>query len=297
MLGKPLASAFTGLIIAVTPIRLGAQQVSAPDFAGCWAATAPQPIVATDPGCIDEWIDSLRSPVPRHVSRARNALVAAGGRSAVDALRAHAMRVPTIEARLATIAAMATTGSAADVEFLASQLKGPFIGNTDIWPATAAAAVTLRLLRATAARGALASALAQHGSSGFAGRAVTRALADLDRPPCADTVSGELEPELVRIVLECEPEFMKPGNRYRDATTGGTWQFANGRWRLDQSARLDSLAPLTFSDRIWLAPDRRQAVVMVAMRCGKLCGEGWMFRLRLTDGVWRVVGAAMSWVS
>ncbi len=245
------------------------------------------------------WMDSLRSTNSATSTLARDALVDAGGRTAVDALRADYARAPSTESRLAVIMAMATTGSADDIAFLISQLQGPFTGVSSTWPVAQTAATTLGLLRAQAARGALSATLARYGPSGFAGRAVAFALASLDRPPCADSIHGPGDPRdvLVSIVMRCGPQSMSERARYYDAARHGVWTFTNDAWQISSTSQPDTTTRYRVGEVAQLSPDARHATVSVSTWCGSLCGEGWTFRLLLTGGTWRVVSATMDWVS
>lgn len=247
--------------------------------------------------CISIWADSLRSTNADTRTQARDALVATGGRLAVDALRADYEKAPGPASRMAVILSMGTTGSAEDIAFLEAQLRGPFVGNAEIWPATQAAATTLGLLRATVAHDTLAAVLARYGQSGFAGRAVAHALATLDQPPCADSVHGDPRRDLVRIVMQCGPESMWTGTRYSDAASGGIWSHSGDRWELVPESQAVTGATARVSETVSIAPGGRRAEVLVSTWCGSLCGEGWRFQLMQFGHVWRVVGAAMEWVS
>lgn len=293
------ASLLLGALVAagIPTAQLSAQDVRARALvADCWSLLQnPEPSVADD-ACVPVWSDSLRSQDSERSARARRALIATGGRAAVSAVRADFERSPTLAARRAVIVSMATTGAPEDIAFLITQLRGPFTGNSDIWPATQDAATTLGLLRAKAARDALAAALAEYGEVGFAGRAVATALASLDRPPCADSARGELEKELVRLVMQCGPQSMSTGTRYRDSSRSGAWSSAGGGWRLDSLTPADT-GRTSVSVTVRVAQDGRHAEVAVSTWCGVLCGEGWTFSLLLMDRQWRVVGAEMIWVS
>ena len=289
-----------GIGIAVLSSSLLRAQVTRPNssvVSACWTEARSSKVPSANEACLAVWIDSLRSQDAGTSSLAREALAFVGGRAAVDALRANYDQRPSWASRLAVITAMATIGSPDDVAFLATQIQGPFTGNSDIWPVTQAAATTLGLLRATAAHDALSAALGRYGPSGFAGRAVATALASLDRPPCADSVRGELNRELVRIVMNCGPESMQTSSRYRDVAAGGTWRFTNGTWQLVTSIPADTATTPKVSSTVTLSSDGRGAEVYVSTWCGGLCGEGWSFRLLLSGNTWRVVSAAMRWVS
>ena len=282
---------------AASRAPLAAQTVSSQASARCWSAAATSEIYAGE-SCVAIWADSLRSTLPANSSRARDALRLTGGRAAVDALRADYERAPSRASRFAVILAMGTTGSPDDVAFLTTQLQGPFIGDSEIWFGIATAATTLGLLRATAARDSLQAALTRNNNrpGTFAGHAVATALASLDRPPCADSVVGNVERELIRIVMQCGPQSMWTSRRYNDSSAGGVWSFERDSWRFAAGAPVDTTMPRVTATAT-IASDGRHADVEVSTWCGSLCGEGWSFRLILTGKVWRVVTAVMNWVS
>ena len=282
---------------AAGPARLAAQVVASEATARCWSATATLELVAAGEGCVPVWADSLRSTVPAHSSRARIALTSIGGRAAVDALRADYERAPTRASRQAAITAMGTTGSPEDIAFLAAHLDQPFLSVPDRWPAIHAAATTLGLLRATGAREALRAALARNSESNtFAGRAISTALQSLDRPPCADSAVGNVERELMRIVIACRPQPMWVGQQYHDATAGGIWTFARDAWQFTTGAPVDTTIPRV-RIRATIASNGRHAQVDISTWCGLRCGEGWTFGLLRAGAVWRVVSAVMHSVS
>jgi hypothetical protein len=195
------------------------------------------------------------------------------------------------------ILAMGTTGSPDDVAFLTTLLRTPFTDH-NIWSVTLTAATTLGLLRATAARDSLEAALARDGGGiTFTGHAITWALASLDRPPCADSASGKLEEELIRIVIQCGPQSMNTARRYRESSTGDIWSFDGETWRLSPGTPADTATKLLVSGSATVAPDNRRAEVKLSTWCGQLCAEGWTYRLMLSGGKWRVVGGVMNVVS
>jgi hypothetical protein len=294
----PVSFLVCGLVVMGIPIAQShAQDVgSLSTAADCWNRARNSELAVADDACVPVWIDSLQSRDAASSARARRALTAMGGRAAVNALRADYERAPNQASRRAVIMGMATTGSPEDIAFLVSQVRGPFTGKPDIWPATQTAATTLGLLRATAARDALSAALSQYGESGFAGRAVAAALASLDRPPCADSVRGDLNRELVRIVMQCGPQSMWTNTRYRDPSSNAVWSFADGSWRLGSPTPSDT-GTTQVTETVTLARDGRHANVSVSTWCGMLCGEGWTFSLLRIGNLWRVVGAEMTWVS
>jgi hypothetical protein len=217
----------------------------------------------------------------------------------VDALRADYERAPNRASRWAVILAMGTTGSPEDVAFLTTQLRGPFIGDWETWFAIGTAATTLGLLRATAARDSLQAALTRNNNrpGTFAGHAVATALASLDRPPCADSVVGNPERELIRIVMQCGPQSMWTTHRYNDSSAVGVWSFERDSWRFAAGAPVDTATMPRVTATATIASDGRHADVDVSTWCGPRCGQGWSFRLILTGRVWRVVSAVMNWVS
>ena len=267
---------------------------SAPLAAQCWGDEA----AVDDETCVPLWTDSLRSTIEAHRSRARDALRVLGGRRAVDALRADFERAPNPQSRLAVIMAMGTTGSPGDVAFLVTQLQGPFTGDADVWYPITAAATTLGLLRATAARDSLRAVLVRNNEPNtFAGSAIATALASLDRPPCADSVTGDLERELIRIVMQCGPTSMSPRRRYNDSTAGGVWSFEGDSWRFSAGTLVDSVRAPRVRAEATIDPGATRAKVTVSTWCGPLCGEGRSYRLMRTGKQWRVVSAVMEWVS
>jgi hypothetical protein len=290
---RPVTTAAWLLVLAV-----GRSAAQAPTAESCWKAIEGSELYVVGSACLSVWADSLRSTVRVNRWRAGEALASLGGRAAVDALRREFEQSGSRESQLPLIWAMGTTGSPDDIAFLVSQLTGPFVGNADRWPATQEAATTLGLLRATSSREALRALLAKYGQSGFAGRAVAAALAALDRPPCADSVRGELRRELARIVMECGPQSMWTTQRYADRSSGGVWSFSGGSWRF-RPGLSDAVAKSLpgVSSTVAVAADNLHASVTVSTWCGNLCGEGWTFRLVSDGAVWRVVNAVMEWVS
>ena len=289
-----------GLVVAVMvwcAHELPAQVMKSPPRHACLTrdSVAPPRVFAVANHCFIEWINALgrRDQVSRDL--ALQALSTTGGRPAVDALRAEYDRAPDRQTRLALIRSMATTGSAEDVAFLMTQVGGPFVGNSDIWPITEAAATTLGLLRAVAARDTLRRLLQQYGRTGFAGRQVEWALEAIDRPPCADSVSGDLSRELVRIVMACRPPALQRQSTYRDVQTSGTWRFDGDIWR--HYAGAPDSSGKTVSAAALISAEGQDAIVLVATRCGPLCGEGWTFQLRREGRLWRVLSARFDWVS
>lgn len=294
---SPLLVLAVAIVALGFPVsRSGAQATgSAPAPAMCLPAVATSAVYAGGERCMPTWIDSLRSSVPQTSAVARNGLVIIGGRTAVDALRADYERAPNRESRMAVIMGMATTGSPEDIAFLSTQLQGR-INDFNVWPGIQAAAITLGLLRATGARDSLTAALARNGPSTFSGRAIAAAFASLDRPPCADSIAGDISQALIRIVMQCGPESMSTGARYLVAPSG-VWSFTDGSWRLGARTPADSGTKTTVSTSATIASDGRRAEVNVNTWCGSLCGEGWSYRLMLIGGSWRVVAAVMNWVS
>jgi hypothetical protein len=257
----------------------------------------PPRVFAMGDRCFIEWSNALNRGDDVAKQLALRSLATVGGRAAVEMLRAYHDRSGDVQSRQALILAMATTGSEDDIAFLHSQVRGPFVGSSDVWPSTQAAAMTLGLLRVPAARNSLASALAQHGAQGFAGRAVQWALATLDRPPCADSVGTEPR-ELIRVVMMCNPPFLGTSASYRDAASGGAWQFTNGAWRHSAAVPGDTAQQSPVLHFVALvSPDSQRAIVVMGMRCGSLCGEGWKFHLRRDGRIWRLIAATMDWVS
>ncbi len=217
----------------------------------------------------------------------------------MNGLRAAYARDASRAPKIALMTAMATTGSPEDVAFLSTQFQGQFIGSPNVWPTIQLAATTLGLLRATPARDSLRAALARNGGTGtgFAGRAVTTALATLDRPPCVRPIAGELSSGLVAIVMRCGPQAMGISTRYGDTKASGVWAFSDGGWQFGPRTPADTGITATVKTSVAVAPDGKHAEVMVSTRCGMLCGEGWTFRLFLSGTTWKVVGAVMNWVS
>ena len=282
--------------LAIPASRLSAQTSgSAPTPAMCLASVSTAAVYAAGERCIPTWIDSLQSGMPGTSSVARYALMLTGGRTAVDALRSDYVRSPNRASRLAVIGAMATTGSREDIAFLSTQLQGQPHDPND-WPGIEAAAVTLGLLRATAARDSLTAALGRNGQNSFSGRAIAAALTSLDRPPCADSIVGDTTQALIRIVMQCGPESMSTRARYLTEASG-VWSFTGGVWRLGAGAPADSGVKTRVSTTATIEPDGRHAEVRVLTSCGRLCGEGWTYRLMFIGGTWRVVAAVMNWVS
>lgn len=286
------------LVIVMSSSRASAQSGAPPARSQCWSAAVTARVYDVADGCVSSWSDSLRSANPATSQLARDALRMTGGRAAVDALRRDFERTQTRESKLAVILAMGTTGSPEDVAFLAAQLQGAFTGVPNNGFEIQVAATTLGLLRATAARDSLQAALSRNGGDNtFARAAVAAALASLDRPPCADSVAGDLTRALERIVMRCEPQSMGKMWRYRDHAGRGIWSFSNGTWVLGPRTPADSATTSTLTNSVNIASDGRHAVVVVDTWCGPLCGEGWTFSLIRVGGTWRVVSAVMNWVS
>jgi hypothetical protein len=263
----------------------------------CWSAAASLEVHTVGESCVPILADSLRSSAPENSARARMALERIGGRAAVDALRADHERAPTFQSRRAVIRAMGTTGSPEDVAFLVTQLRGQFPSGSGDWFEVHMAATMLGLLRATAARDSLQAALARNNNPNtYTNRAITTALASLDRPPCADSVAGDIERELIRIVVQCRPQPMWTTSSYRDSLAGGVWTFERDAWQFNHGAPTDTTIPRV-TMRAMIAPDGRHAEVHVFTLCGRRCGEFWPFRLVRTGDVWRVVSAVMAGAS
>jgi hypothetical protein len=249
--------------------------------------------------CVAEWADSLRSANAAHASAARYALVLIGGRSAVDALRADAERVPSRDATVAAVTAMASTGSADDISFLLAHLgiREPTAPPWFRWQEFEAAVTSLGLLRVERSRDSLGAAYGRTKPNTFPRRSLQVALEALDRPACADSIGGDPR-ELIRIVVGCRPPAMWTSTRYADRESGDIWAFMDGEWRLDKRTPADtgrSMPHVTFGAMI--GADGSHAEVTVSTWCGGLCGEGWTFRLMRTGKVWRVVGAVRDFVS
>jgi hypothetical protein len=254
--------------------------------------------VARSDECFIPWVNALVAPDLDDRNAARAGLSIIGGRPAVDVLRSDYERSKERGSLRALIAAMATTGSPEDILFLVSHLKGPFIGNSDIWGATQAAAMTLGFLRASPARDSLRALLARYGPESFAGHAVAWAVEAIDRPACADSTSPEIGRGLLRIVMSCNPPLLSKSVVYQDASSGGTWRFIGGAWRHSGWTAGDTTRYRSvMSSAIQISPDSTHAFVQISMNCGSLCGEGWTFRLLRVGKAWRVVNGRFDWVS
>jgi hypothetical protein len=246
--------------------------------------------------CVHEWADSLRSPVAERASLARQALELMGGRAAVDALRAEYARAPSEALRYALIDAIGSTGSPDDIAFLETQLSGPLTGVPNVWPRIQLVLNTLGLLRAGAARDSIQAVLRRSDRSSFVHEAAVAALAALDRPPCEGVATADDPKTFVAIVMRCAPQAMSTRAHYRDHDVPGVWVFDNDTWSLTTRTPADSAAPLVATS-VRVASDGRHAEVTLSTWCGRLCGEGWSYRLLRVGEVWRVVRASMQWVS
>jgi hypothetical protein len=155
---------------------------------------------------------------------------------------------------------------------------------------------TLGLLRATAARDSIQAVLQRSRPSTFAGRAAAAALAALDQPRCEGSATPDEPRTFVAIVMRCAPQAMSTDRHYRDRAGSGLWIFSNGSWSMTTTAPVDSLAP-TVATNVRVARDGRHAEVTLSTYCGRLCGEGWSYRLLRVGQLWRIVSARMQWVS
>jgi hypothetical protein len=251
----------------------------------CWPNNAAD-VFAAGGECLRVWADSLRSPEDQTAWIAREALAMRGGTDAVAALRAEDSRRDFPPLRWALIWAMATTASPEDVTYLTSKLAGPDRDR---------AIVALGLMRATTARDTLLALLARTPDTSASKRWLSIALARIERP-CSGTAGAPPEPDLIRIVMQCDPEMLHPGVEYDDGGRG-LWTYTNGTWVTRSRVPADSAIRRRVFGQVTIAPDGETAFVGIRMWCGSLCGEGWSYRLKRVAGVWRVIGGRFDYVS
>ncbi len=245
--------------------------------------------------CMAMWIDSIESPLEERSEVAVHLLGVIGGRRAVDAFRPFWTRDdPDLKSSL--IYAMATTGTPEDRAFLRSIVSDT--GKNAKW--SVLAATVLGFLRDTASAPALQSLL-EGRPDRTDGHTLRKSLMLMNRPPCADSIAGDLARELLRILMECRDMFLyreqvRGEQRYRDASTGGIWTLTDSVFRERPATPSDSMRARITAE-ITIAESPGVGFIRLGMHCGPLCGEGWTYRLVREGRRWRVVVGRFAWVS
>jgi hypothetical protein len=243
--------------------------------------------------CQNVWADSVMSKNEDRKMFSGFALETIGGRAAVDALRSAYEKTGDHVAGISAVHAMATTGSPEDVKFLIAQLGRT--GDLESWTFIQGAALTLGFLREQSARSALELVARRYGDR-MAGSYARIALARLDRPPCGDSTSTDFPRLLVRLAMQCTPNFLGEKGRWRDESTGEIWTHDGTTW-MPLKATVGDSVKTKISARVDVFPDQQEALGHLGTWCGDLCGSGWTYRVKKIGRAWQVIGAQFDWIS
>jgi hypothetical protein len=207
------------------------------------------------------------------------AMALLGGPRPVRLLRSEYLRRPTTNVRLLLCVAMGSTGSPEDIAFLRQKLLGEQIG--DEWPSIEAAALTLGLLRATAAQQDLEAAAIREEDT-IASHAAATAVRWLRKPKCQMPPTGGDDPQdLILTVVRCGVPRMDEAPEFYETEHRSKWSYQDGQWsRREMLAAADSALLPRLSFQTYVSRSGGRALVAISLTFGRINGKGYTYVAR-----------------
>jgi hypothetical protein len=268
------------------------------------AATEGGGLTAFDRACLEAADDAVpalskslrdrRDPDRRGLAAYGLALI--GGERARDALRSEWKRTKDFGIERLLCAAMASTGSRGDIDFLIRALRGPRIGEG--WPVVESAALSLGVLRASSAAPML-QACAEDGAGTVAGQACRTSLGWLrgESSPEEPRTAASPRDRVIAAVFACGIPRVENTSRLYEWKQNHVWRRRGKAWETETESPKEPAQIPTIDFDVYVNADASRAIAAVSLVFGRLDARGYTFILRRAGASWRVTGILSTWIS